>query len=152
MNTVKYKKPTAEEFRKFVRAKMGNLTQVANTLHVSRAAVSRWVSEDAEFKEIVADERMQLFDESLQTARVVALGIPAYETVLDPDGNPVLDKDGKEVKRMSGWIERPDSQMLRYFMSTLGRREGFGEDIDLTETVKNGVNITAWIRKENEGK
>ena len=148
MNKVKYKKPTADEFRKFVRAKMGNLTQVANTLKVSRAAVSRWVADDPEFKEIVTDERMQLFDEALQTARVVALGIPAYRD------EEYVDENGEVKMRrvMDGWIERPDSQMLRYFMSTLGRREGFGEDADLSETVKNGVNITAWIRKENESK
>lgn len=151
MNNVKYKKPSAEEFRKFVRAKMGNLTQVANTLKVSRAAVSRWVADDPEFKEIVTDERMQLFDEALQTARVVALGIPLYSPVLDENGEPVRDENGKPVMKMNGWIERPDSNMLRYFMSTLGRREGFGEEMDDVEKVKNGINITAWIKKENEG-
>lgn len=143
MNTEKYKKPDADTFRRLVRAKGGNLSKVAEALRCSRVAIWRWMKEDQEFNEIVKDERTQLFDDCLATARTVAMGLPAYEMV---------EENGKQVRRFAGWIERPDANMLRYFMSTLGKMEGFGESpVNEDGTVKEGVSIKAWIVKQNEG-
>lgn len=57
----------------------------------------------------------RLFDECLGQARILALGLPKVE-------------NGKLV----GWIEKPDGQMLRYFLQTLGKDEGFGTSVDIT--------------------
>ena len=153
MNTVSYKKPTAEVFKKVVAGCGGNLSKSAQVLGVSRSAISVWTREDREFKAIVHDERMKLFDECVVTARTVAMGVPAYEEMRDENGNIVLDENGKPRKVFAGWVERPDGQMLRYMMSTLGRTEGFGESpVDESDgTVKSGVPIRAWIMKMNEG-
>ena len=151
MNTEQYRKPTADEFRTIVTQKSGNLTKVAEVFRVSRSTINRWINADSEFREIVKDERSKIFDESVATSRILAMGIPAYDDVLDENGNPVMDKNGKKVRKFAGWIERPDPNMLRYFMSTLGRNEGFGEsDVEEDGTVKQGVNIKAWILKQNE--
>jgi hypothetical protein len=48
-------------------------------------------------------------------SRFFALGLPKVE-------------NGKLV----GWIEKPDGQMLRYFLQTLGKDEGFGTSVDIT--------------------
>ena len=153
MNIGSYKKPKPEVFRKVVAECGGNLSKVAQVCGVSRSTISLWTKEDSEFKAIVHDERMKLFDECVVTARTVAMGVPAYETLMDENGNPVLDKNGKPKKVFAGWVERPDGNMLRYMMSTLGRREGFGESpVDESDgTVKSGVPIRAWIMKMNEG-
>lgn len=58
---------------------------------------------------------MEMFDQCLSTAQIVAMGVPIME-------------DGKFV----GWQERPDSQLLRYFIGVLGKEEGFGESMDVT--------------------
>ena len=152
MNTEQYKKPTAELFRQLVFNKGGNLTKVAETLRCSRVAIWKWMKADPEFLEIVKEERSRLFDDCLATSRTVAMGLPAYEDVLDENGEPMRDENGKKLRRFAGWIERPDANMLRYFMSTLGKAEGFGENpLNDDGTVKEGVNIKAWIIKQNEG-
>lgn len=153
MNLVSYKKPTPETFKKVISDCGGNLSKAATVFGVSRSTITKWTKEDKEFASIVKDERMRLFDDCVVTARTVAMGVPAYEDVYDENGEVVLDKNGKPKKRFAGWVERPDGQMLRYMMSTLGRTEGFGESpVDESDgTVKSGVPIRAWIMKMNEG-
>lgn len=126
-------RPTKEAFQKAVEQYGGNLTKVAKSFSVSRTQVYNWLQDDPELKEIVDDARGSLFDDCLSTARVVALGIPDIQ-------------DGKMV----GWVERPDSGMLRYIMGTLGKREGFGESIDVTTNGKeiNSVNLFRVLTKE----
>lgn len=105
------KKPDIETFRKILRSSGGNLTKLAATFKVARKTVYEWAKEDSNFKDAISDERGSLVDECLVSARVLALGIP--------------DKD--EKGNFIGWQDRPDGNMLRYLLSTLGRKEGFGE-------------------------
>lgn len=153
MNYTNYKKPSIDDFRKALRDKMGNLNKVAQAFHVSRGAVYNWTRDDPEFKAALKDERGQLFDECLGVARIVALGVPAYEYRLDGNGNPITDANGNPIREMVGWASRPDPNMLRYFIEKLGKKEvGFEESIEDDEmTVKEGITVKAWIRKENEG-
>ena len=109
------RKPSLDEFESAVRGCKGNLSEAAVQLHVSRQAVYNWIKEDEDFKAVVKDARKKMFDECLDTARILALGIPKIE-------------NGKLV----GWKERPDGQMLRYFLQTLGKDEGFGRSLDIT--------------------
>lgn len=113
--------PSKDIFKKVVNQKRGNLTRVAEHFEVERITVYDWIKKNPGFKEIVEDARMRLFDDCLSTSEIVAHGIPEK------------DENGKIV----GWIERPDGNMLRYLMSTLGRKEGFGESIDLTTNGKD---------------
>lgn len=105
------KKPKIDVFREVLRKSGGNLTRVAATFKVARKTVYQWAKEDTEFKDAISDERGSLVDECLVSARVLALGIPEK----DEDGNFI------------GWRERPDGNMVRYLLSTLGRNEGFGD-------------------------
>ena len=105
------KKPNIETFRKVLRKFGGNLTKVAATFKVARKTVYEWAKDDSDFKDAISDERGSLVDECLVSARVLALGIPEK----DENGNFV------------GWRDRPDGNMLRYLLSTLGRNEGFGD-------------------------
>ena len=109
------KKPTLGEFGRAVEAALGNMTEVASMLGVSRQSVYKWINSDEDFENVVKDSRKRTFDKCLDTARVLALGIPKV-------------KGGKLV----GWIERPDSKVLLYLLQTLGRDEGFGNSVDLT--------------------
>lgn len=83
-----------------------------------------------QFAAAIKDSRKQILDQFFTTAELVALGIPD----IDPDTNKVV-----------GWIEKPDGQMLRYFLSTLGREEGFGENLDITT---NGKDIVPAVQIE----
>lgn len=76
---------------------------------------------------------MRKVDDCIDRAYQVAMGIPEI-------------KD----KKIVGWVERPDGNMLRYLLSTLGRKEGFGEvqelDEDVPENPKHGISIDSWIK------
>ena len=151
MNHTKYKKPKIDDFRRALRDKMGNLNKVAAAFNVSRGTVYNWTREDPDFRAALRDERGQLFDECLGTARIVALGIPAYEYRLDGNGEAIRDERGRPLRDMVGWVSRPDPNMLRYFLEKLGGDSGFvsedGGDGSGT-SARKGVSITAWIRKE----
>jgi len=112
-------KPKVKQFNEAVERYGGNLSKVADAFKVSRTAVYKWIDGVPEFKDIVADARMRLFDECLSTARVAANGIPQIER-----------------GRMVGWAERPDSNMLRYLLSMLGRKEGFDETVSVEAQIK----------------
>ena len=75
-------------------------------------------------------------DDALMTANIVALGMP----IKDPQGCVV------------GWEQLPDSTMVRYLMSTLGKDEDFGEDVTLHHTTDEGIDIGRRIDKEIEEK
>lgn len=127
-------KPSIDEFREVMSTAHGNISDAANLLRVSRQAVHRWVKEDSEFKEAVDEHRKKLFDECLGQARILALGLPKI-------------KNGKLV----GWIEKPDGQMLRFFLQTLGRDEGFGNSVDITsngEALPKVINLICDTKAE----
>ena len=128
------KQPTAKRFEKLMNEYGGNISKVARALGVSRVAIYKWMNENPTFKEIMEDSRGEYFDELLDTARWVALGIPE------------LDEDGNRI----GWTERPDKGMLRYLLGVLGRKEGFGENIDITTNGKdiNSVNLFRVLSKD----
>ena len=124
----KTKKPTLEALKEALEKTQGNLTNTAVLLGCCRASLWEWGKRDPKFAQVIDDSRKKFLDNCLTTARVVALGIPVIE-------------GGK----VTGWKERPDSQMLRYFISTLGRNEGFGENLDITT---NGKDINQQIKIE----
>lgn len=130
------KKPNIEVFREVLRKAGGNLTKVATAFKVARKTIYEWAKEDVDFKNAISDERGSLIDECLVSARVLALGIPEK----DESGN------------FLGWRERPDGNMIRYLLSTLGRSEGFGEnrelDDDIPKNTEKGINIDSWIKDQ----
>lgn len=116
------KKPNFETFKEIADACQGNYTKIAQAFSVSRQTVYNWCEADKEFREIVNDYKMRLYDEALTAARALCVGVPK------------IDASGKFV----GWIERPDPNTVRYILSTLGKNEGFTERRDITS---NGESI-----------
>ncbi len=117
------RKPTISKFREVLRKTGGNITKAAAAFKVNRGTIYNWTKEDEAFMQALKDERGALVDECLASARILALGIPER----DDKGN------------FTGWLERPDGNMLRYLLSTLGKDEGFVESMDITT---NGKEIT----------
>ena len=102
---------------------------------MNRKTVYEWAKEDTDFQDVIDDQRGRILDECIATSRVLARGIP------------ILD----ENKKIVGWEERPDGQMVRYLMSTLGRKEGFGENIDVTTAgspLSQGITIEVIDKRE----
>lgn len=148
-------KPSLEAFRRSVRAMGGNLSKVAESFGVSRGTIYNWRDSDPDFMAVIRDERTRLYDEALQTSRVVALGIPKYDFEYDINGEPVMDENGKPIRKMVGWAVPPDPNMLRYFMNLYGRYDKIGftdDDGSSVPLVREGVNIKSWIELRNENK
>ena len=104
--------PDLETFRKAVEQYRGNLSKVATAFQVTRGTIANWLNAGGdEWKQVVRDARMRLFDDCLISAEILARGIPEK----DEEGNII------------GWIEKPDGQMVRYVLSSLGKNEGFGD-------------------------
>lgn len=110
------KKPDLKEFEETAEVCKGNITAIAKALSVNRSTVHTWTKENEEYKDVIENFKGAFLDECLTVARAVALGVPKR------------DEQGHFI----GWIEKPDPSMLRYFISTLGRKEGYGENIDIT--------------------
>jgi hypothetical protein len=107
--------PEFNTFREAVNKYRGNLSRVATSFGVTRQTIVNWqVAGGDEWKQVVRDARMRLFDDSLVAGEALARGIPER----DAEGNII------------GWVEKPDGQMIRYFLSVLGREEGFGDTPD----------------------
>lgn len=121
-------KPRLSDFEKAIYKARGNLTIVAKHYEVARSTVYTWINADERFKTALLDARGRMLDECIAVSRVVALGIPEK------------DAEGKII----GWRERPDSNMLKYLLSTLGRAEGFGEQTTVAIT-RGSVPIRQWI-------
>lgn len=117
-------KPSIDRFVEALRQTRGNLTKTAEIFGVNRTTVHDWTKSDPAFAVAVKDSRGRMLDECITVSRIVALGIPEK----DPSG------------KIIGWKVPPDSGMLRYLLGTLGRGEGFGENIDVTT---NGQTIPA---------
>ena len=110
------KKPSLEKFAEVVESCRGVVSKVADALMVDRSSIYLWCNKDQRYQDIIDNYKGRFLDECLKSGRILALGIPKLDA----------------KKQVIGWKERPDGQMLRYFISTLGRREGYGEQIDVT--------------------
>lgn len=106
------KKPSYNNFTTVASECRGNITKIAKVFGVFRSTVYMWTNKDIRFKEVIDNYKGELLDECVSIGRIVALGIP--------------EKNDKG--EFVGWKERPDPSMIRYFLSTLGRKEGYGED------------------------
>ena len=113
---ISYKKPPYKKFKEVADACKGNKTKIAKACQVSRQTIINWCNDDPKFNDAVNEYRGILLDECLNSARLLALGIPD------------LDANGK----IKGWKERPDGFMLKYLIGKFGKDEGFGESLDIT--------------------
>lgn len=130
------KKPSVEKFKEVCEEVRGNIGKIAEAFGVHRCTIWYWCDGNQEFRAAIEDSKGRLLDECLRSARLLAIGIP---------------KDKKDVSK--GWKEKPDGQMLRYLISTLGRREGFGESIDITskgESIKPDPIIVEVIDRREQ--
>lgn len=124
-------KPTLKVFKEAINKCNGNLSALSRQLGIPRSTIYQWVCKDEEFKQVMHDARMRIFDNVLAVSEVMAVGIP--------------EKD--ENGRIIGWIERPDSNMAKYLLGMLGKNDGFGaEEVNVNVDIKNGVSIHKWLQ------
>jgi hypothetical protein len=133
---IRKKKASVEEFAEVFEACRGVISKVAEALGVDRTTIYNWCNKDKRYQAIIDNAKGRLLDDCLRSARMLAIGIP---------------KDPKDISK--GWKEKPDASMLKYLISTLGRREGYGESIDVTskgESIKPDPVVVEVIDKRDQ--
>ncbi len=128
----KHKKPNIKKFRAVSDECGGNITAIAKKFGVYRTTIYEWLNDDANFKEVIDDTRGKVVDDCFVTAQLLAKGIPIIQG-----------------EKLVGWEERPDASMVRYLLSTLGRKEGFGENVDVTSNGKDIQQVTIFELPDN---
>lgn len=122
-------KASIDEIREALQKTQGNLSNAAKLLGCSRVTLSNWAKQSRVVRTAIKESRKQLLDRCITSAQALALGVP------------ITDEDGKFI----GWKEKPDAGMLKYFITTLGRDEGFGENLDITTNGKDIGNVKVEI-------
>ena len=133
-------KPSLKRFKEIAQKHNGNISAMASAMGVWRSTIYDWIAEDESFKIVIDEYRGRLLDKCLETAERLANGIPILE-------------DTAAGAQFTGWKVAPDGNMLRYLISTLGRKEGFGEAIDVTskgESIKPAEPITIEVIDRRE--
>ena len=127
-------KPTLDEFQELLRKSGGNLTNAAKLIGVTRQTIWGWTKQDEAFAQALQDERKRVFDKCLDVAYAVAMGVPRID---------------RATGQLAGWEEKPDANMLRYLLSTLGRDEGFGEkhDINIENPLPTQINVVCTPKR-----
>lgn len=134
-------KPSLKRFKEVAKRCNGNISAMAASFVVYRSTIYDWMDEDEEFKAVVEEYRGRLFDKCLKTAELLANGVPTIE----------MTENGPQF---TGWKVMPDASMLRYLLSTLGRKDGFGEStaIDITskgeKLIPDPITIEVIDRRE----
>ena len=132
-------KPTLRRFKEVAMKCNGNISAMASALRVNRRTIYDWIQSEESYKAIVDEFRGRLLDKCIETAELFANGVPIY-----------IESENKAV--FAGWKGLPDGNTLRYLISTLGRKEGFGEAFDVTsrgESIKpEPITIEVIDRRE----
>lgn len=95
-------------FLRALEANNGNISKAAKACKLHRNTVYRWIKNVPDFKEAYNEQRASEFDWAESRMKLLANGIP----ILSPDGS------------IEGWVEKPDINALRYFLS---KNQKFGE-------------------------
>lgn len=118
-------RPKYGQFKQICERAKGNVSKIADAFGVERKTVYTWCEKDPRFKDCISDQRGRALDNYLNTADMIARGVPK------------VDKNKKFV----GWKVPPDANMLKFLIGTYGRNEGFGTVIETKSEVtgKNGA-------------
>ena len=115
------KKPRLEAFQKVCKAKMGNITKIAEAMNVTRRSVQNWIENDKRFADFHQDTIEGLVDQCESQLNILINGIPR-----------IIDN------RFEGWIERPDVACILFTLKTRGKQRGWVERQEIMNMDNNG--------------
>lgn len=123
--------PSIEELKEAAFKFKGNKSVMAEYFGVCRNVMTRWCREHPEVGDWVRHQTQKKFDGYLETAHVVASGIPER------------DENGVVI----GWKVPPDTATLRFLIEKYGASEGFGREVKAEVSIvgRGGVPIAKWL-------
>lgn len=140
--------PSPAKFKRMWIQCKGKRSELLKKFHIGYQTFKQWLKDDPRLIDIMAETEIEFLEKVDSRARMLALGLTKSE-------REKLEKTGQ----FDGWKQFPDAYMLRFFLNTIGRRYGYGENPtedlmqDGIETrATNGIDISSWILKEMDKK
>lgn len=114
-------KPSVALFRDVCEQYSSDRYKIAKHFGVSWNRIKVWMCDNSEFQDAFDDANLKFLSSVNATGQLLAEGVP------------VKDKDGN----FTGWQERPDSNMTRFYLQTVGKNYGYGDSVDVTTNGKD---------------
>lgn len=117
----------------------GKRSKLMKKFGIGWTKFQQWCREEPAFIDIMAERDLEFLEQADIAGRILSLG-------------GIKDKD-----QFPGWSRHPDPWMMRFYMNTLGKRYGYGEnpviediedDTEVVGNVEQGINVADWIKLE----
>lgn len=130
--------PSPAMFAKVWKECGGQRSKLMKAFNIGWTKFQSWLAQEPMFVDIMAERDLEFLEQADIAGRILSIGA-------------VKNKD-----KFPGWSRYPDTWMMRFYMNTLGKRYGYGEnpvipeadDSALPEHVEQGIDIESWIKQE----
>lgn len=130
--------PSPAKFAQVWAGCQGKRSVLMRKFNIGWTRLQEWLAQEPAFVDIMAERDLEFMEQADIAGRILTLG----------------GVEGRD--EFPGWTRHPDPWMLRFYMNTLGRRYGYGENpvipaaegVDLPRDIDRGVDIESWIRQE----
>lgn len=121
----------------------GKRTNLMKKFGIGWTKLQQWLKAEPAFEDILAERDLGFLEKADVAGRILTLG-------------GIKGKD-----EFPGWSRHPDPWMIRFYMNTLGKRYGYGEnpvipdiedDTDVVGNVEQGIDVANWIKLEMTAK
>lgn len=132
-------RPSVAMFRRVWATCDGKRSKLMKKFGIGWTKFQQWLREEPAFVDIMAERDLEFLEQADIAGRILSLG-------------GIKDKD-----QFPGWSRHPDPWMMRFYMNTLGKRYGYGEnpiiediedDTEVVGNVEQGINVADWIKLE----
>lgn len=111
-------------FLEIYKNNLGNVTEACKKARVeSRQTFYNWMAENEDFRQAVHEIQESLLDFVESQQFLLIRGVPKYKEIQNPDGSV--------SKEFIGWIERPDRNLIQFYLQTKGKSRGYVEKKEL---------------------
>lgn len=132
-------RPSVAMFKKVWATCDGKRSKLMKKFGIGWITFQKWLKAEPAFEDVMAERDLEFLEQVDIAGRILSLG-------------GIKDKD-----QFPGWSRHPDPWMMRFYMNTIGKRYGYGEnpvipdvedDTDVVGNVEKGIDVADWIKLE----
>lgn len=141
-----HSKADKKKFIEIFTNKNGHISKACAAYGINRSTYYDWMKEEWFSDEIEAVMEAEI-DRAEELAKILREGIPEYK--MTDDGEIEKDEQGEPI--VTGWVEKPDAQMIKHFLETKGKKRGYGKQLGIDLNVNKlpeNVSIGLTVHKK----